>query len=120
MSTVDFPDGTLVWARGLHDRSPEPPPELGLYLDPAWQPPWPATFLLWPDRGTPTDSRTAATAIRRAFAEAHAGRRLEVGCAGGIGRTGTVLACMAVLAGVPVGESVDWVRDGYHPDRGRD
>ena len=38
---------------------------------------------------------------------------IEVGCAGGLGRTGTVLACMAVLAGVPAPDAVSWVRRNY-------
>ena len=37
----------------------------------------------------------------------------QVGCLGGSGRTGTVLACMAVLAGVPPAEAVAWVRNAY-------
>jgi protein-tyrosine phosphatase len=34
----------------------------------------------------------------------------------GSGRTGTVLACMAVLAGVPPPEAVEWVRANYRPE----
>jgi protein-tyrosine phosphatase len=73
------------------------------------------TILAWPDFGVPTDRDAAAGAIRKAFDEAHAGRRVEVGCASGIGRTGTVLACMAILAGVQVEDSIDWVRANYRP-----
>ena len=40
----------------------------------------------------------------------------EVGCLGGSGRTGTVLACMAVLAGVPPAQAVAWVRASYRPE----
>lgn len=32
-----------------------------------------------------------------------------------MGRTGTALACLAVLDGVPADEAVAFVRDGYHP-----
>ncbi len=38
-----------------------------------------------------------------------------MGCIGGLGRTGTVLACMAILAGIPAGHAVDWVREHYDP-----
>ena len=103
-------------ARGLAGAQPDPPPDLGLYLDEGWDPPWPATILAWPDYGVPTDQEAAARAIRMAFEAAQSGRRVEVGCAGGIGRTGTVLACMAILAGVPLDESIGWVRANYHPD----
>ncbi len=41
---------------------------------------------------------------------------MEVGCLGGSGRTGTVLACMAVLAGVPPAQAVPWVRSAYRPE----
>jgi len=36
--------------------------------------------------------------------------RVEFGCAGGHGRTGTALACMAILDGVPGTEAVAFVR----------
>lgn len=32
-----------------------------------------------------------------------------------MGRTGAALAAVAVLAGIPSGEAVDWVRARYHP-----
>jgi protein-tyrosine phosphatase len=38
------------------------------------------------------------------------GETVEVACVGGHGRTGTVLACMAILAGVPALDAVEWVR----------
>jgi protein-tyrosine phosphatase len=49
-----------------------------------------------------------AEAWRRAEAE-----RVEVGCAGGRGRTGTALACLAILDGVPSSEAVVFVREHY-------
>lgn len=33
---------------------------------------------------------------------------------GGVGRTGTTLACIAVLDGVPAGEAAGYVRRHYH------
>ena len=41
------------------------------------------------------------------------GERIEIACIGGIGRTGTVLGCMAVLAGVPAANARRWVREHY-------
>ena len=52
------------------------------------------------DFGLPEDAESAAGMIEAAFIRARRGELVEVGCLGGIGRTGTVLACMAVLAGV--------------------
>lgn len=39
--------------------------------------------------------------------------RVEVACAGGRGRTGTALACLAVLDGVPADRAVAFVRRNY-------
>jgi protein-tyrosine phosphatase len=87
--------------------------DFGLYMDARWAPTWPAELIDWQDFGLPRDPEAAAAQIRNAFARAESGERVEVGCAGGLGRTGTVLACMAVLAGVPAEEAVTWVRQNY-------
>ncbi len=111
---VVFPDGTPVAACGLSDRrADDPDRDFGLYMDPCWEPTWPAELIDWEDFGLPADPQRAAAQIRAAFARAQAGERVEVGCAGGLGRTGTVLACMAVLAGVPSDAAVAWVRSNY-------
>ena len=41
------------------------------------------------------------------------GGLVEVGCQGGIGRTGVVIACFAIMDGIAPGEAVQWVRDRY-------
>jgi protein-tyrosine phosphatase len=68
----------------------------------------------WPDFLVPRDSAQAVTLIRGLHARAKAGESVEVACGGGIGRTGTVMACLAVLAGVSPGEAVAWTRANYH------
>jgi protein-tyrosine phosphatase len=40
-------------------------------------------------------------------------QRVEVACAGGRGRTGTALACIATLDGVPASDAVPFVRRHY-------
>jgi hypothetical protein len=111
---VVFPDGTAVEACGLRDRRAEAlDRDFGLYMDLRWAPTWPAEVIAWEDFGVPTDASHAGVQIRAAFERARAGERVEVGCVGGLGRTGTVLACMAVLAGVPSAEAVAWVRANY-------
>src|SRR5690606_7205956 len=87
--------------------------EYGLYCDARWQPDWPATIIDWPDFGVPADPERAAHQIVSAFERARQGEHVEVGCLGGIGRTGTVLACMAVIAGVPGNDAISWVRQHY-------
>src|SRR5829696_9640803 len=113
-SGVVFPDGTEVRALPLRKRREDDAErDFGLYCDERWAPTWPAETIDWPDLGVPRDGETAAAQIGAAFARAQAGERVEVGCAGGLGRTGTVLACMAVLAGVPAADAVAWVRANY-------
>jgi len=108
---VRFPDGTLVRASALEDREANAVWRgYGLYLDARWAPTWPAAVVDWPDLGTPVDDRDATAAIEHAFEQARLGVNVEVGCLAGRGRTGTVLACMAVLAGLPGDAAVDWVR----------
>jgi rhodanese/phosphatase family protein len=117
-STVTLPDGTSVVAVSFDDRDPygrDREPEYGLYLDPVWQPPWPHDHLDWPDFGVPADASTMGDAMRSVLDRARAGRRVEVGCLGGHGRTGTALACLAVLSGVPSKQAVAWVRANYCP-----
>lgn len=111
---VIFPDGTRVLASGwLQRKTDEPAPDFGLYLDSQWHPTGPSVLLDWPDFGVPSDRSAADREIHAAFERARAGERVEVACIGGHGRTGTVLACMAILAGVPADQAVEWVRSTY-------
>jgi protein-tyrosine phosphatase len=91
-------------------------PAFGLYL--LGQPPpsmeWELRWVRWPDFRLPHDRGDAADALREAWRRA-ASERVEVACDGGIGRTGTALACIAVLDGVPAAEAVPLVRGHYHP-----
>jgi hypothetical protein len=113
---VVFPDGTFVRASSIRDRvANDPTRSFGLYLDMRWLPTWPAEVIDWPDFGLPADGDRAADQITAAFARARGGDVVEIGCLGGLGRTGTVLACMAVLAGEPPASAVDWVRREYNP-----
>lgn len=45
--------------------------------------------------------------------ERAATERVEVACGGGRGRTGTALACIAVIDGVPADRAVAYVREHY-------
>ncbi|WP_151773336.1 protein-tyrosine phosphatase family protein [Streptomyces abyssomicinicus] len=114
---VRLPSGRLVRGRGLRDALPPGPvPEFGLYLQARRAPevPWEARLLRWPDFRLPADREEARSALAEVW-ELAADRRVEVACGGGRGRTGTALACLAVLDGVAPAEAVAWVRRHYHP-----
>ena len=112
--SICFPDGTCITASPLSARQEDSSDrDFGVYMDPAWAPSWDAELIDWPDLGLPVDEEAAAGQIVAAFTRAKNGERVEIGCVGGLGRTGTVLACMAILAGVPVDQAVEWVRANY-------
>lgn len=114
---LSLPSGRLVRGRGLRRPLPDgPAPELGLYLTGRRPPdtPWPQRWVRWPDFRLPTDRRDAREALVELWEQA-ALRRVEVACGGGRGRTGTALACLAVLDGVPAKDAVAHVRAGYDP-----
>jgi len=73
---------------------------------------WEARWVSWPDLRLPRDRRDAADALREAWLRADT-ERVEIACAGGRGRTGTALACIAVLDGVPAHQAVAFVREHY-------
>ena len=113
---VVLPDGSTVLAASLIGPDPDDrldPPDFGLYLDERWDPPWPHTHARWPDFGLPADVDGLRTSLSDVVERARHGERVEVGCVGGHGRTGTALACLAVLTGLPAGEAVAWVRRTY-------
>jgi protein-tyrosine phosphatase len=81
----------------------------------AFRPVWTWQRIDWPDFALPSDTPSAVGAIKDTYARIRLGERVEIACGGGIGRTGTVLACLAILAGEHGGEAVEWVRENYHP-----
>jgi hypothetical protein len=120
-TTVEFPDGVRVRGRGLgRPRPAEPEPDFGLYLGTSRLRrkhgggiTWPHEWVTWPDFLLPTNPRTARRQIKALHDRART-ETVEVACYGGAGRTGTVLACLATLSGVPAGDAVAWVRAHYH------
>jgi protein-tyrosine phosphatase len=110
-----LPSGRLVRGRGLSRPLPEgPQPDFGVYL--LGEPPpavaWESRWLRWPDFRLPADEADVRPALTEAWQRAGAGR-VEIACAGGHGRTGTALACIAILDGVPNSQAVAFVREHY-------
>ncbi|MFF1465640.1 protein-tyrosine phosphatase family protein [Streptomyces sp. NPDC058330] len=112
-----LPSGRLVRGRGLRRPLPDgPAPGYAVHLL-GRRPPavdWEARWLRWPDFRLPADRSEARRVLQEAW-DRSARERVEVACGGGRGRTGTALACLAVLDGVPAERAVSYVRRHYHP-----
>ena len=112
-----LPSGRLIRGRGLRDPLPSGhPPTFGVYLL-GDEPPefgWTSRWIRWPDFRLPADPAVAESVLREAWRRSPV-ERVEIACRGGRGRTGTALACIAILDGVPAGEAVAFVREHYHP-----
>jgi protein-tyrosine phosphatase len=114
---VELPDGARVRGRSLRKgAAAEPSPDWGLYLRGRRRAavPWPSRRLRWPDFWLPLDIPEARSAFVEAHRRAAAGELVEVACRGGIGRTGTALACIAQLGGVSAEAATAWIRTHYH------
>lgn len=112
-----LPSGRLVRGRSLrHPVTQGLDPDFGLYLLNEQPQPvtWDARWVRWPDFRLPRNRGDAQDALYEAWRRATA-ERVEVACGGGRGRTGTALACIAVLDGVPAREAVAYVRKRYDP-----
>mgnify|MGYP002336060784 FL=1 len=110
-----LPSGRTVRGRGLRRGVPPgPSPDRGVYLlgRPPPPTPWPQEWLRWPDFRLPAD-RPAARRLLVDVWSRLADERIEIACAGGRGRTGTALACLAVLDGVPPRDAVAYVRQHF-------
>ena len=57
-----------------------------------WNPPWPHESIVWPDFGVPAEPGPVVASLQDALDRARSGERVEIGCLGGHGRTGTALA----------------------------
>ncbi len=114
---MSLPSGRLVRGRGLREPMPSGhPPTFAVYLlgDEPPEFPWRWRWLRWPDFRLPADPAAAREVLGEAWRRA-ATERVEIACGGGRGRTGTALACLAVLDGVPGRDAVGYVREHYHP-----
>lgn len=113
---VTLPDGAVITAVSFDAADPyarDREPDFGLYLDRRWQPPWSHAHVDWPDFGVPDDTAVVTAALEDLLGRARAGERVEIGCLGAHGRTGTALAALGVLSGVPADDAVRWVRAAY-------
>jgi hypothetical protein len=123
VGAIRLPDQSWIRGRGLRNPPPDDVGSIdhGLYLgggklrgrrDAELH--WPHRWIDWPDFLLPRDRDAAIADIRALHDRARAGDRVEVACGGGVGRTGTVVACLAILAGVPAVDAITWTRANYH------
>ena len=122
--TVKLDDGLTVFASGKFDVKAvddDDRVDFGIYLDRGWMGytapastigtwfPWmehaapvhhPAVYLNWPDRKRPsTDPEVMVELGNWIFEQSKDGQGVEIGCLGGHGRTGTLLACLLAIQG---------------------
>ena len=111
-----LPSGRRVLGRSMRQAVLRPEPEFGVYLRGRRPPetPWEQRWVRWRDFGLPSDPADLRTALTAAWERA-VSERVEIACTGGTGRSGTALACLAVLDGVAPTEAVAFVRRHYRP-----
>jgi len=111
---VVLPSGRAVRGRGLRHGPPAEPADVCFVLlgAPPEPQPWEVRWVRWPDFRLPAEPDDARAALHEAWERAEH-ERVELACWGGMGRTGTALAAIAVLDGVPPAEAVAWVRERY-------
>jgi hypothetical protein len=110
-----LPGGTVVRGRGVQNPLPGGrEPDFGLYLGVDHHPRWEHERLDWPDFGLPRDPVVAVRAIEQLHERARGGEHVEAACRAGKGRTGTVIACLAILDGLPPSHAVSWTRAHFH------
>lgn len=113
--TLVLPGRTVVRGRGVQNPLPGGrEPDFGLYLGVDYRPRWPHQRLEWRDFGLPHDPVVAARAIEQLYQRARDGERVETACRAGKGRTGTVIACLAILDGLRPDHAVNWTRQHHH------
>lgn len=95
--------------------TPDPAADFLLALADGPMPPCRVRRVAWPDFWIPTHRPDALDALGEALRRARTGQVVEVACHGGRGRTGTALAALAVLDGMPANCAVRWIRDNYDP-----
>ena len=113
---VVLPSGTELWAVSFDTSDPysrDQTPDFGLYLDERWAPPWEHSKIPWPDFGVPSDLDVLRDRLSAVLARANAAERVEIGCLGAHGRTGTALACLAIVDGHAPDRAVALVRGNY-------
>lgn len=132
---VDLLEATTVFASAWFDRPGNQHvdmdwPDVGFYLDGSWaqttmlcspgfRPRFarykPSKLMIypWPDLGVPREPSRFRRALHWLLRQAAEGKRVEIGCAGGHGRTGTALAALLIIQGMTTRRAIERVRREY-------
>lgn len=115
-SVVLLPSGRTIRGRALRRSCQLDAPDFGVYLT-GRQPAsidWDHEWIPWRDFWLPSNRSACIESLANALRKSGL-QRVEVGCHGGLGRTGTAIGVMAVLDGIGPDDVVTWVRTNYHP-----
>ena len=114
---LEFPSGARVRGHPLRNfKEMEIFPDLAVVMSgspPRLDIPSDVRWIQWLDFWLPVHKDEAWSVLQEARSKALFSR-VDVSCSGGVGRTGTALACIAVLEGVPSSDAVQFVRDRFN------
>lgn len=113
---VTLPDGTVVYASSMTNHKEGEAPHFGVYAASSWTPGCIAFTINWQDMGfpkIPLEQLDWALDTALSYAQER-DEKVEFGCIGGHGRTGTMLALLVLRTSELDGEAaVKYVRDNY-------
>ena len=115
---VTFPSGAQIRGRPLrYYKTSRDSPDHILILSsfyPHHPPEAEVRWIKWPDFFLPVNELEARRALELTLERATYSR-VDIACRGGVGRTGTALACIAILDGMDPVSALKFIRDTYHP-----
>ena len=121
---VEFPSGRRVRGRSWHQPVDEyadisvvlttaTPEEFAARNTVAMAPE--VILISWPDYRVPRRPQQAYSQLRTVFERARE-ERVEITCGGGVGRTGTALAMLAMIDGMDPEAAITFVQEKYNPE----
>lgn len=131
---VALEDGLTIFASAARDaktlsKDVDTEVDFGVYLYSGWEPslmvspgievpwqqewPYKGVFLDWTDYRAPDDDLPIYDVVRWTLDQMQEGAKVETGCLGGHGRTGTFIALLLVAQGVTPPDAVDRVRKDH-------
>jgi len=106
---------TILCSSEFRRKDNESVPDFGCYMYSGWDPSrWMSYYLPWQDFGLPkVPMVTVIGVVDELIEKIRAGLTVEIGCMGGHGRTGSLLALIAVRLGSTASEAIRFVHNDY-------